>query len=240
MLPVAGSAPPGGGLESSPVRAAIFDFDGVLVNSEPLHFRGLREALLPEGVAIGEAEYYSAYLSYDDRTAIRRALERHGVEAGDGRVEAVAGRKARLLDLLLRECPFFPGARELVRNLEREVPLAIASGALRHEIETVLRQGGLRGCFRAVVAADDVSRGKPDPEPYLAALAALEKDLPGLAPGDCLVFEDSVAGIAAARAAGMRVVAVTHSYPPARLDAAHRVVASLEGLGVGDLRRLFS
>jgi beta-phosphoglucomutase len=221
------------------VRAVLFDFDGVLVNSEPLHYRALRECLLPEGIQITEEEYAGSYLAYDDAEAIRVALEQHGHPFDGSRVRAIAERKALLFDELLDSVPFFPGAPELVRALSREVPLAIASGALHGEIERILSAGGLRDAFTAIVAADDVTRGKPHPEPYLTAMAAVAPLAPGLAAEDCLVVEDSMPGIAAGRAAGMKVLAVATSYSPARLTAAHRVVPSLAGLQVADLRALF-
>jgi HAD superfamily hydrolase (TIGR01509 family) len=218
------------------LRAVIFDFDGVLVNSEPLHFRTLREILLPEGISIDEDEYLHHYLAYDDRGAIRLALERHGIPFDSERVDRIAERKAAIFDAAAAEVPLFPGVRELLDGLAAEMPLAIASGALHGEIETILSSGGLLPVFHVIVGADDVTQGKPHPEPYLTAMAGLEPHAPQLRPEECLVFEDSMPGIAAARAAGMTVVGVTNSYPAARLSAAHRVVESLEGLGPADLR----
>ena len=140
----------------------------------------------------------------------------------------------------MRQIPFFPGAKELIRALAAEVPLAIASGALSREIEVMLAGGGVRDAFAAVVGADHVQSGKPSPEPYMTAMARLPHAVPGLQPAECLVIEDSMAGIAAGLAAGMRVVAVTNSYPAAKLGAAHLVVGSLEELSVPALRALFS
>jgi len=222
-----------------PMRAVLFDFDGVLVDSEPAHYRALRECLIPEGIAIEQDEYLSFYLAYDDRESIRIALERHGIGTDLDRLDAAALRKARLYESLMAEVPFFPGARDLVAALGRQVPLAIASGARRAEIDGILLAAGLRASFAAVVGADDVSRTKPDPEPYLAAMSRLRADAPGLRPEECLVIEDSMPGIAAGLAAGMKVLAVSHTYPPAKLRAAHRVVSSLEGLDVDGLRSLF-
>ncbi len=219
------------------MRAVLFDFDGVLVNSEPLHFGSLRDALAREGIAIDEQEYLSTYLAYDDRGAIRIALERHEVPFDRERIEAIARQKARDFEQLLPRVPFFPGAKELVRSLAAEVPVAIASGALHGEIESILKAGGLIDAFTAIVGADDVSRGKPHPEPYLTAMARVNGHEPGLRPEDCLVFEDSMPGIASGRAAGMKVVAVTNSYPAERLGLAHKIVASLEGLTPAGLRR---
>jgi beta-phosphoglucomutase len=222
------------------MRAAIFDFDGVLVDSEPLHYEALRQALLSVGIRVDEEEYGRFYLAYADREGIRIALERHGIPFDAARVEALARRKAEVFEALIPSVPFFPGARELVRSLAAEVPLAIASGALRREIEAILTVGRLRDAFAAIVGADDVSRGKPDPEPYLTALSRLARRTPGLAPEDCLVFEDSMAGIVSARAAGMRVVAVAHTYPAGRLTAAHHVVDGLAALQPAALRGLFT
>jgi HAD superfamily hydrolase (TIGR01509 family) len=222
------------------MRAVIFDFDGVLVNSEPLHYQALRDALRPESIEIDEEEYLVTYLAYDDRQAIRVALERHGVAFDAGRLDTVARRKAALFDAFMREVPLFPGAAHLVRSLAAEVPLAIASGALRHEIEAILSGAGLREHFTAVIGADDVHRTKPHPEPYLAALGRLRERLPDLRPEECLAIEDSMPGILSARAAGMTVMGVAHSYPSEKLTRAHRVVASLRGLDAPALRALFT
>lgn len=221
------------------MRAVVFDFDGVLVDSERLHFRAQREALLADGIAIDEDEYFRHYLAYDDRGALRLALERHGKRADRDHVEELAQDKARIFARLLPEVPFFPGARELVSTLAREVPLAVASGARRPEIEAILVAGGLRDRFAALVGVDDVSHTKPHPEPYLKAMAGLRDRAPGLRPAECLVFEDSVPGIASALAAGMKVVGITNSYPAAKLRSAHRVVDSLEGLTAEELKSLF-
>jgi HAD superfamily hydrolase (TIGR01509 family) len=221
------------------MRAVLFDFDGVLVNSEPLHFQAMRDALLAEGIAITEEEYLRTYLAYDDREALRIALEHHGRSPRLDQVDALARRKAELFEEKMAKIPFFPGARELVQSLAEEVPLAIASGALRAEIEAILEAGGLRSAFMTIVGADDVARGKPDPEPYLTAMQRLAPRAPGLRPEHCLVVEDSMPGIAAGLAAGMKVMAVAHSYPPAKLKAAHRVVDSLAGVSARELRGLF-
>jgi beta-phosphoglucomutase len=221
------------------MRAAIFDFDGVIVDSEPLHYQALRTSLLPEGIQIDEEEYYTHYLAYNDRTAIRLAVEAHGVSPSPTRLDAIARRKADLFSDLASKIPVFSGAAELVRSLAARVPLAIASGARHEEIDAILKAVGLRDAFAAIVGADDVTRGKPDPEPYMTAMGLLAARAPGLTPAECLVFEDSMAGIASARAAGMTVVAVAHSYPREKLGAAHRVVDSLVGLENDGLRALF-
>jgi beta-phosphoglucomutase len=221
------------------MRAVIFDFDGVIVDSEPIHYRTLAGALREDGVVIDEEEYRSRYLAYDDREAIRVALETHGERPDLARIDRIAHQKARLFDDATGEIPLLPGVRDLVGSLSAGHPLGIASGALHGEIEKILTATGLRKAFGTIVGADDVARSKPDPETYLKAVSRLAERVPGLRPAECLAFEDSVAGIVSARAAGMRVVGVATSYPPEKLTAAHRVVESLDGLDEAGARRLF-
>jgi beta-phosphoglucomutase-like phosphatase (HAD superfamily) len=223
---------------SDGLRAVVFDFDGVLVDSEPLHFRTLHEALATEGVRIDEAEYAATLLAHDDRAAIRIALEQRGIPWQAERVDSVALRKARLFGERLPDVRLFPGARALVEALAGELPLAIASGARHGEIEAILGAVGLRDAFAIVVGADDVTRTKPHPEPYAAAVAGLRAREAGLATAECLAIEDSPPGILSARDAGLRVLGVGHTYPTARLGAAHQVVESLLGLDARVLRAL--
>ena len=223
-----------------PLRAAVFDFDGVIVDSEPLHYRALRDALLASGVSITREEYWAHLLASDDRGAIRLAFERRGEPLDPERVERVAARKAQRFADLIPEVPVFPGAPELISSLATEVPLAIASGARHAEVEAILSGLGLRDAFQAIVGAEDAERTKPDPAPYLEAARRLAARSPGLDPAECVAFEDTVPGIAAALGAGMKVVGVAHSYPAEKLRAAHRVVDSLAGLDAGSLRSLFA
>jgi beta-phosphoglucomutase len=222
-----------------PLRAAVFDFDGVIVDSEPLHFASLRDALAGEGVDITREEYFEHLLAYDDRSAIRIALERHGQRAEPERLDRIQQAKVALFGERIPGMPVFPGAREVIRALAARLPLAIASGARHEEIEEVLTGIGLRDAFVAVVGAEDAAHTKPDPAPYLEAARLLVGRAPGLLPGECVALEDSVPGVLSARGAGMKVVGVAHSYPPAKLGAAHRVVASLSALDPASLGALF-
>jgi beta-phosphoglucomutase len=222
-----------------PLCAAVFDFDGVIVDSEPLHFRSLRDALAEDGVEITEEEYWGFLLAYDDRGAIRLAFERREQAPGPDRVERVAARKVARFAELLPEVPVFPGAPELVRGLVEVVPVGIASGARHEEVEAILEGVGLRDAFTAIVGAEDAPRTKPDPAPYLQAVRLLASPADGLAPAECVAFEDSGPGLASALAAGMKVVGVTNSYPADKLRAAHRVVDSLVDVDVDGLRGLF-
>jgi beta-phosphoglucomutase len=221
------------------VQAAIFDFDGVLVNSEPLHFRSLRDALALESVFVTEEEYYSSLLAYDDHGAIRIALETRDLRWDAGKRARIAAHKAEVFEAMLPEVPFFPGAHEFVRAMAARVPVAIASGARREEIEAILTAGGLRDAFTTIIGADDVENTKPHPEPYLRAVAQISPHGTRISPATCLAIEDSMPGIASARAAGMKVLGVTNSYPALRLNLAHRVVDSLAHLRPEDLLSLF-
>ncbi len=210
-------------------HAVIFDFNGVLLDDERIHLALFNEGLAPLGYAISEEAYFDRYVGFDDADCFRHVVEEQG-----GRLDAaeltrlIEEKAARYLAAMERDPPLFPGAATVVRALAAHHRLAICSGALRQEVEGVLAAAGLRECFSAVVAAEDVDRGKPDPEGYVAALAALNREVvPPLAPPDCLVIEDTVAGIEAARGAGMRCLAVAHTYLRERLTGADRVVATL-------------
>ena len=220
------------------MRAVVFDFDGVLVNSEPLHFRAMRDSLTPEGIVIDATEYLRNYVAYDDRRAIRIALEQHGHAPDPAKIEIIADRKMRLFAELKAEIPFFPGARELILELQKEVPLAVASGARHAEIEDILVGGGVRAAFTAIVGADDVTRTKPDPEPYLEALRQLQQVTHDLDVRDCVALEDTPPGIAAARAAGMTVVGIAHTYDASVLSSAHHVLPSLRRVNAALLHAL--
>src|SRR5439155_362344 len=195
-------------------RALVFDFDGVIADDEPLHLAAFQEALAAEGIALTREAYYARYLGFDDHDAVVEALREAGRPAPPERVRALMAAKAdRFLRLVRAGAPIFPGVPAFVRAAAARVPLAIASGALRREIELILAQAGLADLFTAIVSAEDVSVGKPSPEGFLRALERLRGRLPDLAPRDCLVVEDSQPGIESARRAGMRCLAVTNSYP---------------------------
>jgi HAD superfamily hydrolase (TIGR01509 family) len=228
------------------LRAAIFDFDGVIVDSEPVHFRWFQRLLAEEGVALTRADYDAIYLGMDDRECFTEALTRHGKTAALPKVPDLIERKSALLMAeVAKRPPVLPGAVELVRTLAKSVPLAICSGALRREIEAMLTHAGIDSCFVGIVSAEDVSHGKPHPEGYTMALALLNRAQSpprAIAPASCLVIEDSLAGIAAAKAAGMRCLAVANSYPEAALKqaSAEAVVATLDGDVMRAVGRCFS
>jgi HAD superfamily hydrolase (TIGR01509 family) len=213
------------------LRAVIFDFNGVIVDDEPLHLELFQVVLAEEGIPLTDADYHEKYLGFDDRGAFTAAFADAGRPADAGFIAALIERKAALYrDAINARYLLFPGVVDLVRRLAAKYPLAIASGALRNEIEMVLARGGIRDCFQAILAAEDVSACKPDPEGYVKALAALNSiGARSIQPGECLVIEDSVAGVEAAKRAGMRRLAVTNSYAAEELKEADWIVESLAG-----------
>jgi len=218
--------------------AMIFDFDGVVVDSEPIHFRGFREVLAEAGVTLSREDYYGKYLGFDDHDCFAAALGDCGLPAGEREIAKMTAAKTRIVQRVIAESiQALPGSLELIAAAARRgTPLAICSGALREEIVLALRCIGAERHFARIVAAEDVRRGKPDPEGYLLALDQLRQTTgKPLRAERCVVVEDSPAGIESACAAGMKVLAVATSYPPGELTAADRVVDSLARVTPEDL-----
>jgi beta-phosphoglucomutase len=222
------------------LRAVVFDFDGVIANSEPLHFRAYRDVLAQDGVVLTEPEYYARYLGYDDVGAFSALAADRGERWDDRRVADLIRRKAaRMEELVCDQSVLFPGADAAVRRLAAEWPLAIASGALRAEIVRVLERENLARFFPVLVAAEDVRAGKPAPDAYVRAVELLSSAASTpLAPADCVAVEDSRWGLESARAAGLWTIGVTHTYPAAALTGAEAVISHLDRLTVEFLSKL--
>jgi beta-phosphoglucomutase len=221
--------------------ALIFDFDGVVVNSEPIHCKCFQATLWTVGVNLTEEDYYAKYLGYDDHDCFLVAARDSGLPLTEPQIAALTAAKTRLVLAEYRSSvQVLPGVAELIRTAAAAgVPVGVCSGALREEIELAARALGLLDCFRTIVAARDVRHGKPDPEGYALAMRRLSAAaVRPLDPARCLAIEDSPAGIDAAHGAGMRVLAVTNSYPAGQLVAAERVVASLADVTLADVRTL--
>lgn len=221
--------------------ALIFDFDGVVVDSEPIHLVCFQRVLGKVGVELSERAYYDKYLGYDDRDCLRIAACDAGLDLDEERIAELTAEKTVLVQRAFAESiEPLPGAVELIRAAAGAgVAVGVCSGALRQEIELASRTIGVLECFRAIVPAEDVARGKPDPEGYLKARERLEAVMGRpILPGRCVAVEDSPAGIDAAGAAGMKVLAVTNSYPRDRLEAAERVVDSLTEVTPESLEQL--
>jgi beta-phosphoglucomutase len=207
----------------SAIKAIVFDFDGVLADSEPLHLRSYQEVLSPLGVTLTREQYYADYLGYDDEGVFRNLAAARGFELDARRLESLIAEKGRVYDTIIASGDvLYPGAVACVARMASAFPLGIASGALRHEIEAVLRGARMDRHFRFIVASGETAESKPAPDPYRRAA-----ELHGHAPKECLAIEDSRWGIESARAAGLRCVAITHTYPADQLSHADRVVESL-------------
>ena len=202
------------------IQAVMFDFNGVIINDEPLHQKAFREVLAAEGVGLTEEEYMTM-LGMDDATFVRTAFERAGVELTEEKMRAVIEREGATHRATLEEAaelPLFPGVVTFVKALARKYPLGLVSMAERAEIEYGIGRALLAPYFSAIVSAEDVHACKPDPECYLLALERLNKkrgeaaaQVIPLRPSECLVIEDSPPGILSARGAGMRTLGVTNT-----------------------------
>jgi len=203
--------------------AVVFDFDGVLANSEPLHLMACQEVFSSIGVELTRDDYYAHYLGYDDREMFRRLGERQGLALTGEKMGTLIETKARVFDEVIeRTDVLYPDAADCIRALAQQFPLGIASGALRHEIEMILARARLDHCFRFIVASGDTPNSKPWPDPYVRAA-----QLHGVEAAECVAIEDSRWGIQSAKAAGLKCVGITTSYPAEQLRAADRVVGSL-------------
>jgi beta-phosphoglucomutase len=212
--------------------AVIFDFDGVLADTERLHLTALQQTFAARGYTLTEPDYFAHYLGYDDRGVITHFADAQGWTLGAGEALAVLDDKERrYAELLAAGQVLFAGARACVTRLAEAFPIAIASGSLRGEIEHILAANDLRHHFSAVVGADDVREGKPAPDGYLAAAAAL-----GVRPELALAIEDSPWGLQSARAAGLVTIGITTSYVAGALTEADEVIASLDAVTVDQVR----
>ena len=224
----------------SALQAVFFDFDGVIADTEPLHLRAYQAVLQADGIDLNESAYYARYLGYDDVGLFDALAKDRHLSLSDEKIdEWVAAKSSIIQDMLSSDSILFPGAAACVRMFAEQVPLAVASGALEPEIEIVLRHAGLRSAFTAIASASDGVRGKPAPDLYLLAIAKLKDRLPD--PFDaaaCIAIEDSRWGIEAARRAGLRCVAVTHTYPAAELGEVDLIVDALSDLTLSSIETL--
>ncbi|HYT54757.1 MAG TPA: HAD family phosphatase [Verrucomicrobiae bacterium] len=218
----------------------IFDFNGIIVDDEPIHFNLFQRVLGEEGIILTEDAYYARYLGFDDRGAFIAGFRDNDRSLTDQKLSELIARKALYYqDAIRSHVVIFPGVKTLIYELAPSVPLAVASGALRHEIATILTTAGLLNYFQVIVSAEDVKQGKPEPEIFLRVLAKLNAGAsPQIQPANCIVIEDSKEGIRGARQAGMKCLAVTNSHPAELLGEANAVVKSLEEVTLPFLQQL--
>lgn len=218
-------------------EAVLFDFDGILVDSEPMHFRAFIEILDPLGMGFGWQEYVGTYMGFDDRDAFREAFRAKGIALDDASLaKLVAAKSGAFLRGLRDGVTAYPGAVPTIESLRAAgCPLAVCSGALRSDIDPILAQLGVARCFDVIVSADDVRRSKPDPESYALAFRKLSLMHPAAltVPRESIAVEDTPAGIRSAKGAGLRVLAVTNSCGAGELAEADWIVDSLEDVRIG-------
>jgi len=224
------------------LRAIVFDFDGVIANSEPLHFRAFREVVARVGVTLSERDYYDRYLGFDDTQGFEAMAADAGQALTADVLAALVASKAQLMETLEHDhSVLFPGAADAVARAAAAYPLAIASGARRDEIVRTLERADLGRFFHAIVSADDVERSKPAPDPYLLAVDRLSTAVGDrIATRDCAAIEDSQWGLQSAREAGLRTVAVAHTYDATGLGGADLTIRSINELDLRTLAALFS
>jgi beta-phosphoglucomutase len=225
---------------TSALQAIVFDFDGVIADSEPLHLRAYQQALAEEGIALTREEYFERYLGYDDVGMLEALTRDRGVPANRKYIaELVAKKGDKLQAMLAGGEVLFPGAAAFVRSAAAAVPIAIASGALRHEIVQIVEGARLADLFLTIVASGDTPESKPSPAPYRLAFEQLRQATGlDLDPRRCVAIEDSLWGLESAAGAGLRCVGVTTSYTADQLAGAELIVEGLNTLTVEALDRL--
>lgn len=218
-------------------QAVIFDFDGILADTEPIHYEAFRKVLEPHGLGFSWQEYIETYMGFDDRDAFREAFRAKGRVLGDAELSDLIHAKSReFLEAVRNGVRAYPGAVALVGSLHAEGrPLALCSGALRADIDPILAGMGIDRCFEVIVSAEEVSRSKPDPESYALAFRRLSLRHPAslTIPGESIAVEDTPAGIRSAKGAGLRVLAVTNSHGAGELSGADWTVDSLLSVRFG-------
>jgi beta-phosphoglucomutase len=208
-----------------PARAVVFDFDGVLADTEGLHLRAFQDVFAARGWTLDRGAYFERYLGYDDRDLVIAFAADASHDLSPADVTAIVTDKAARFDRRIASgSVLFDGAAAAIARLAgARYRLGIASGSYHGEIAAILAANDLRHAIDVIIGADDVRRGKPAPDPYAAAVDAL-----GVAPSRAVAIEDSRWGLASARAAGLRTIGVTTSYAADALDQADAIVGGLD------------
>lgn len=216
------------------IRAIIFDFNGVIADDETPHLLCFQQALEEQGLSLTKEDYYGSYLGMDERTCAAALLAARDGHCDRQLLQTITERKAVLFEdyTTSHQPPLFPGVIEFVQQAARKYRLAIASGGRRKQIDYALRNTPIEQDFAVIVSADDCAVGKPDPAIYhytLKLLNAKEPRPPLIMAAECLVVEDSLAGIRSAKAAGMGILAIATTYPFEKLSEADLVLPALGG-----------
>lgn len=225
------------------LRAIVFDFDGVITDSEVLHLRSFNQVLAQYGVEISTKDYYKEYLGLSDLDCFKALIDKKVLQKPAKGIENLAKEKNQVFEKLAKtEGRIIEGVRDFLQMLsQNNIPMAICSGALLAEIELILEEARLRPFFEVIVSAEFVKKGKPSPEGFLLTLRKLNRNRQNpILPNQCIVIEDSHWGLEAARAAGMHTVAVTNSYDADQLTLAEKIVTRLGDLSIDALQELCS
>jgi HAD superfamily hydrolase (TIGR01509 family) len=223
------------------LRAVIFDFDGVITDSEILHYRAFNEVLARYGAELTKQDYYRTYLGLTDVDCYRLLIEQGRLKTDPDEIEDLVLQKNKVFEKLAQtEGHIIEGVRDFLDLLAKNnIPMAICSGALLTEIELILEESNLRAFFEVVVSAEQVKHGKPSPEGFLLVLKKLNHNRkPPIRASESVVVEDSHWGLRAAKAAKMHTVAVTNTYDADQLAQAEKIVAHLGDLSISDLQQL--
>lgn len=225
------------------LQAVIFDFDGVITDSEILHLRAFNGVLTRYGIEIAKKDYYKEYLGLTDADCFNLIAQRNRPKLDNQQIENLVKQKNRTFEQLAQtDGRIIEGVRDFLQLLEKNnVPIAICSGAVRAEIELILEQAQLRRFFSIIVSAEQVKRGKPHPDGFLLTLKKLNSiTVQPILPSHCIVIEDSHWGLEAAKAAKMHTIAVTNSYDADQLALAEKIVTRIDELNMNDLQNLCS
>ena len=201
------------------LKAVLFDFNGVIINDEPLHQKLIEQLLIEENLRPNPQDFWQFCIGRSDRACLRDLLTHRGRAVTDKYLDDLILRKSRAYVQQLEtidKLPIYPGLADLIYHLRAaQIPMAVVSGAVRAEVELVLDRAELLSNFALMVCGDDITQSKPDPEGYLLAVDRLNQALPSLDlhPHECLAIEDSFAGIEAAKQAKIPVVGVANTYP---------------------------
>jgi beta-phosphoglucomutase len=200
------------------IRALIFDFNGVLADDDPIHMEAFRQVATEEGLPFKDEEYLEEYLPLNDRDCFTLLFQKHSIPLPAVKLDDLIRRKGLYYFRAIEaKTVLFKATASAIKTAAGRYPLAIASGARKDEICHILRQSKLQDCFAAIIGAEDVIFGKPHPEPFLRAHEKLKERDSTLQASECVAIEDSLGGIESAHRAGMRCLAVAHSYGPDRL-----------------------
>lgn len=224
------------------LKAIVFDFDGVVVDSEPLHYRAFMEVGKDIGIAFDYEHYLQYYIGFDDRDAFRAMLTSINQPVDASRLRDLIHLKQLAFEKLVNSgAAAIPGAVELIDEASGQIPIAIGSGATSVDIDLMLDGLGRKNRFEVIVSADHVAHSKPNPATYRIAVKQLAGKHPelDLSPEDCLAIEDTSAGIESARGAGLMTLGIATTGPTSALARAHRVAPGLEGVTLDKLRQWY-